>query len=86
MTGDLRDAVASPSHPDQLIIKDSDQLIFRVTGDSELKGSVAQSGAPSKGIPQRRILEFTEADRQRFAHDIQRYVISGKTEWIDRLL
>lgn len=86
MSGDLRDAVASPSHPDQIIIKDNDQLIFRLGGKSEIKGAVAQSGAPSKGIPQRRILEFTEMDRQRFMRDIQRYVVYGSVEWIDRVL
>lgn len=86
LTGDLRDAVSSPSHPDQLVTKTQDELHFRLIGDSELKGAVAQSGSSSKNIPRRRVLEFTAFDRERFARDIQRYVIGGNVDWINRVL
>lgn len=41
-------------------------------------GIFHQLGAPKSKLPQRRPVEFTEADRQHFAKIIQAYIVTGK--------
>jgi phage gpG-like protein len=85
-TDALFEAMTSPSSPDIMVVKESDEMIWRVIGEPGEYGAIHMSGNPDGNLPQRRPLEFTELDRQRLVRDIQRYVVYGSVEWIDRIL
>lgn len=80
-TDSLRDAVASFSDPNQEVIKTEDYMVFRVTGEPGEYGPFHQSGTSK--MPMRKVLEFTEMDRIRFVNHIQRFVLTGKLDWVN---
>ena len=41
-------------------------------------GIYHQKGAPKTHLPQRRPVDFTEADRQEYATRIQHYIVTGE--------
>jgi hypothetical protein len=83
-TDALFEAMTSPSSPDIMVMKESDEMLWRVVGEPGDYGPYHMSGTSK--MAQRRPLEFTELDRQRLVRDIQRYVVYGSVEWIDRIL
>lgn len=80
-TDRLRDAVASGSDPAQEVIKAADWMVFRLTGELGEVGGYHQGG--TSRMPMRKIIEFTEMDKERFIGHIQRYVMTGEVDWVN---
>lgn len=81
-SGDLYDAVAAFSSPNRNVYKGAQSLGFIVTGEPGRIGAIHQKGAPSVGLPQRKVIDWTEADKVQFIKDIQRYVLTGKVDFL----
>lgn len=78
----LYEAATSYRDENQQVVEGHDYMVFRITGDPGQRGQIHQRGAPSVNLPARKIVDWTEDDKQQFVRDIQYYVITGKVDWL----